>query len=176
MKSLVFVSTTLTSTFVLACLVASLNSLHVRLTHLENENSIARRRVRELEYELEQCKREVVRERTRMMESQDAIDVSARLPGPSTSCAKGEEKKSRELDQSTTKYFEIAEEKKGSILYSCRYYGGTERLSALEAFITLLVSLISPLSNYSKTFTAFKNQMLCHYLRKQMKSINSEKK
>ena len=74
------------------------------------------------------------------MESQDAIDISARLPGPSTSRAKGKEKKSRELDQSTTNYFEIVEEKKGSVIYSCRCYGGTERLSALEAFITTLRS------------------------------------
>lgn len=149
-----FVSTTLTSTFVLARLVASLNSLHVRLTHLEDENSIARRRVRELEYELEQCKRDVVRERTRMMESQDAIDVSARLPGPSTSRAKGKEKKNREPDQSTTKYFEIVEEKKGSVIYSCRCYGGIASL------------LISPLSNnYLKTFAAFGNRMLYLYWR-----------
>ncbi|KAL4070019.1 hypothetical protein V8B97DRAFT_1967591 [Scleroderma yunnanense] len=95
-----------------ARLVASLNSLHVRLSHLENENSIARRRVRELEYELEECKRDVVRERTRILESQDAIDVNARLPGPSTLRAKGKEKKVREADQSTSKYFEIVEEKK----------------------------------------------------------------
>ncbi|KAI6042627.1 hypothetical protein EDC04DRAFT_2563903 [Pisolithus marmoratus] len=95
-----------------ARLVASLNALQVRLSHLENENSIARRRVRELEYELEQCKREVVRERTRILESQDAIDVNSRLPGPSTSRAKGKEKKTKEADQSASKYFEVVEEKK----------------------------------------------------------------
>ncbi|KAI6129686.1 hypothetical protein EDD16DRAFT_1823476 [Pisolithus croceorrhizus] len=95
-----------------ARLVASLNALQIRLSHLENENSIARRRVRELEYELEQCKRDVVRERTRILESQDAIDVSTRLPGPSTSRAKGKEKKTKEADQSASKYFEVVEEKK----------------------------------------------------------------
>ncbi|KAI6027548.1 hypothetical protein BKA83DRAFT_4230522 [Pisolithus microcarpus] len=93
-------------------LVASLNALQIRLSHLENENSIARRRVRELEYELEQCKRDVVRERTRILESQDAIDVSSRLPGPSTSRAKGKEKKTKEADQTASKYFEVVEEKK----------------------------------------------------------------
>lgn len=95
-----------------ARLVASLNALQIRLSHLENENSIARRRVRELEYELEQCKRDVVRERTRILESQDAIDVSSRLPGPSTSRAKGKEKKTKEADQTASKYFEVVEEKK----------------------------------------------------------------
>ncbi|KAI6030806.1 hypothetical protein F5J12DRAFT_310419 [Pisolithus orientalis] len=95
-----------------ARLVTSLNALQVRLSHLENENSIARRRVRELEYELEQCKRDVMRERTRILESQDTIDVSARLPGPSTSRAKGKERKMKEADQSASKYFEVVEEKK----------------------------------------------------------------
>ncbi|KIJ60268.1 hypothetical protein HYDPIDRAFT_117349 [Hydnomerulius pinastri MD-312] len=104
-------------------LIASLNTLHTRLTHLETENSIARRRVRELEYELEQCKRDVVRERTRIMESQDAIDIgAARIAGPSTSRAKGKEKKmNKEGDPNASKYFEIVEEKK-----------------ALEALITTL--------------------------------------
>ncbi|KAI6101976.1 hypothetical protein EV401DRAFT_2025538 [Pisolithus croceorrhizus] len=87
-----------------ARLVASLNALQIRLSHLENENSIARRRVRELEYELEQCKRDVVRERTRILDT--------RLPGPSTSRVKGKEKKTKEADQSASKYFEVVEEKK----------------------------------------------------------------
>ncbi|KIK80929.1 hypothetical protein PAXRUDRAFT_833216 [Paxillus rubicundulus Ve08.2h10] len=105
-----------------ARLVASLNTLHARLTHLENENGVARRRVRELEYELEQCKRDVVKERTRIMESQDAIDISAaRIAGPSTTRAKGKEKRNKETDQHASKYFEIVEERK-----------------ALEALITTL--------------------------------------
>ncbi|KAG6336271.1 hypothetical protein ID866_2825 [Astraeus odoratus] len=95
-----------------ARLVTSLNALHVRLSYLENENSIARRRVRELEYELEQCRRDVVKERTRVLESQDAIDVSIRPAGPSTSRYKGKEKKTREADQSASKYLEVVEEKK----------------------------------------------------------------
>ncbi|KAF9220472.1 hypothetical protein BS17DRAFT_787047 [Gyrodon lividus] len=104
-----------------ARLVASLNALHARLAHLETENSVARRRVRELEYELEQCNRDVVRERTRIIESQDAIDVSPARAGPSTSRAKGKERRNKEADQQASKYFEIVEEKK-----------------ALEALITTL--------------------------------------
>ncbi|KAH7885112.1 hypothetical protein F5I97DRAFT_1882568 [Phlebopus sp. FC_14] len=95
-----------------ARLVNSLNTLHIRLAHLESENSIARRRVRELEYELEQCKRDVVKERTRIMESQDAPDITMRPVGPSTSRTKGKEKKVRDADQQSSKYFEIVEEKK----------------------------------------------------------------
>ncbi|KAF8552741.1 hypothetical protein OG21DRAFT_1511060 [Imleria badia] len=107
-----------------ARLVASLNALHTRLNHLETENSIARRRVRELEYELEECKRDVVRERTRIMDSQDAIDLSAaRIAAPSTSRAKGKEKRTKDVDPYASKYFEVVQEKK-----------------ALEALVTTLRS------------------------------------
>lgn len=81
---------------------------------METENSIARRRVRELEYELEECKRDVVRERTRIMESQDAIDISAsRIAVPSTSRAKGKERRHKDMDPHASKYFEVVQEKKG---------------------------------------------------------------
>ncbi|KAF8133420.1 hypothetical protein EV363DRAFT_1259120 [Boletus edulis] len=107
-----------------ARLIASLNALHAKLNHLETENSIARRRVRELEYELEECKRDVVRERTRIMESQDVIDASAaRLAVPSTSRAKGKERRNKDADPHASKYFEVVQEKK-----------------ALEALVTTLRS------------------------------------
>ena len=97
-----------------ARLVASLSALHTRLNHLETENSIARRRVRELEYELEECKRDVVRERTRIMESEDAIDTSvAHVALPSTSRAKGKERRGEDVDTHASKYFEVVQEKKG---------------------------------------------------------------
>ncbi|EEB88726.1 hypothetical protein MPER_13266 [Moniliophthora perniciosa FA553] len=54
-------------------LLSVLNSIQTKLTHLEDENSISRRRVRELEHELEVCKREVAKERTRVMEKETAI-------------------------------------------------------------------------------------------------------
>jgi len=85
-----------------ARLIASLNALHAKLAHLETENGVARRRVRELEYELQQCKRDVARERTRIME-QDSSEPSRKT---------GEEQqRGREAEQS--KYFEVVEEKKG---------------------------------------------------------------
>lgn len=82
-------------------LIASLNALHAKLAHLETENGIARRRVRELECELQQCKRDVARERSRIIE-QD--------PGePSWKRGKGER---REREEEQSKYFEVVEEKK----------------------------------------------------------------
>ncbi|TCD64523.1 hypothetical protein EIP91_003990 [Steccherinum ochraceum] len=56
-----------------ARLVATLSVVQSKLAYLEAENGISRRRVRELELELEECKKEVVRERTRMLDQ----DVSS---------------------------------------------------------------------------------------------------
>ncbi|KAG1749342.1 hypothetical protein EDB19DRAFT_1904857 [Suillus lakei] len=82
-------------------LIASLNALHSKLTHLETENGIARRRVRELEYELQQCKRDVARERSRIIE-QDTGEPS---------WIRGKEER-REREEEQSKYFEVVEEKK----------------------------------------------------------------
>ena len=56
------------SYFPLARLVRTLNAVHTKLQHLEEENGISRRRVRELEFELEACKREVAWEQSRVEE------------------------------------------------------------------------------------------------------------
>ena len=83
-----------------ARLVKTLNDVHFRLEHLEEENSISRRRVRELEYELEECKREVVRERTRWQEETAELSgviqaaTLARTLGKKSSKGKGKAKES----------------------------------------------------------------------------------
>ncbi|KIM72446.1 hypothetical protein PILCRDRAFT_829734 [Piloderma croceum F 1598] len=50
-----------------------LASVQSKLAHLESENAILRRRVRELERELDACKIEVVREHSRVMERESVI-------------------------------------------------------------------------------------------------------
>jgi hypothetical protein len=52
----------------LARLITVLNSVQSKLATLEEENGVSRRRVRELELELEACRQDVVRERTRVLE------------------------------------------------------------------------------------------------------------
>lgn len=49
----------------------TLSSVQSQLRGLEDENSISRRRVRELEMKLEECKRHVARERTRLIEREE---------------------------------------------------------------------------------------------------------
>jgi hypothetical protein len=56
-------------------LISSLNAVQAKLSQLEQENGISRRRVGELELELERCKSEVVRERTRVMERDSSLNA-----------------------------------------------------------------------------------------------------
>jgi hypothetical protein len=98
-----------------------------QLSDLEEENSISRRRVRELEMELEECKRQVARERTRLFEREEMSirglgDVSYRTSG---SGRRGKAKaKARETSTAGAReeiddvrlherYKEVVEEKKG---------------------------------------------------------------
>jgi hypothetical protein len=47
-----------------ACLISALNAVQSKLHHLQSENSISRRRVRELELELETYKEDVAKDPT----------------------------------------------------------------------------------------------------------------
>jgi hypothetical protein len=54
-------------------LVSTLTAVHSTLRHLESENGISRRRIRELELELELCKREAAREHTRELPKDESV-------------------------------------------------------------------------------------------------------
>ncbi|TFK68416.1 hypothetical protein BDN72DRAFT_797730 [Pluteus cervinus] len=114
-------------------LVRTLNAVHNKLQHLEEENGISRRRVRELEFELEVCKREVAREQSKVEEhSAHLANVSARRPAPSGSKGKGKAK--GEVDQPL-----------GSNLLA-RYENAVSEKGALEALVTSLRSHLSRLT------------------------------
>jgi hypothetical protein len=85
------------------------------LQHLEEENSISRRRVRELELELEVCKRDVARERTRVMEREEIIVQQQRDASYIATSNKNKGKgRARDLSMvSNDRYREAVEEKKG---------------------------------------------------------------
>lgn len=92
-------------------LATTLNVVQSKLAHLEAENSISRRRVRELELELEECKRDVVRERTKILEREQlgARIVQEKASRTSRTGAKVIE----ETEDDLRKYKEAVEEKKG---------------------------------------------------------------
>ena len=101
----------------------TLSTVQTQLHHLNEENGISRRRVRELELELEECKREVARERTRLMEKEEVIVQHQRdLSFSKKKGAKGKGK-AREVDfeqsevgEASVRYKEAVEEKKGLFL------------------------------------------------------------
>lgn len=100
-----------------ARLLRTLNTVQTKLQHLEQENSISRRRVRELELELEVCKRDVARERTRVLEREDTI-VQQRRDASYIAASRKHKGKARAKDMSMEgdiheKYKEAVEEKKG---------------------------------------------------------------
>ncbi|KAH8104479.1 hypothetical protein BXZ70DRAFT_1075478 [Cristinia sonorae] len=81
-----------------AALMATLTVVQSKLAYLESENGISRRRVAELERELEACKKEVARERTR------TYDQEYNAPAARTTVSAG--------NTSTSRYREVLEEKK----------------------------------------------------------------
>jgi len=95
-----------------ARLLHTLNNVQKRIQQLEEENGISRRRVRELEMELEDCKREVVRERTRLIEQEELLKQRM------VRTVKGKERARDPLNDDSSRfherYKEAVEEKKGS--------------------------------------------------------------
>ncbi|KAF9267567.1 hypothetical protein L218DRAFT_1074297 [Marasmius fiardii PR-910] len=120
-----------------ARLLAVLNTIQSKLTHLEDENSISRRRVRELEYELEVCKREVAKERTRVMEKESAILQNQRELERAVADAKKTLKGKGKARDASLNHDTDA---------SVRYKEAVEEKKALEALISTLRSHLTRLT------------------------------
>ncbi|KAF7299131.1 AAA family ATPase [Mycena indigotica] len=114
-----------------ARLLSTLAAVQERLHDLEDENAISRRRVRELELELEVCKREVVKERTRILERSE---LSARLEAVESSKGKGKGK-ARDVDTEIDAQLEE------------RYRQAVEEKKSLEALISSLRSHLTRLTS-----------------------------
>ncbi|KAH8825023.1 hypothetical protein DL96DRAFT_1712058 [Flagelloscypha sp. PMI_526] len=85
-----------------ARLLAIVSSIQIQLTEMEQANGVSRRRVRELESELEDCKREVRRERARV----DDLGLEAER------LRKGKARAHDDEADMTIRYREVVEEKK----------------------------------------------------------------
>ena len=107
----------------LARLVATLSVVQNKLAYLEAENSVSRRRVRALELELEACKKEVARERTRIMEHEhsmlrdDEVNAGKRRAASQRERLQQQKRKAEEdqaeLAGAEARYRSAVEEKKG---------------------------------------------------------------
>ena len=145
-----------------ARLVATLAVVQNKLSHLEAENSVSRRRVRELELELEACKKDVARERTRIIEHEQSINRDADPQASKKRVASQRERVQQQEDQqkkmeedqaelaaAEARYKTAVEEKKGEKLRWCHvhlYQNTDSSLPALEALITTLRSHLTRLT------------------------------
>ena len=89
-----------------------------KLAYLESEHNVSRRRVQELELELEQCKKDVAKERTRVLQME--IEDVERQHAATMKAYADRKGKSRALPPSPTvedhaRYREAVEEKKGEV-------------------------------------------------------------
>ena len=101
----------------------TLSAVQSQLRDLEDENSISRRRVRELEMELEECKRHVARERTRLIERDELNDLVGYGKTAQTILNKGkgravEPSIDTDYERSHERYKDAVEEKKGLSAFS----------------------------------------------------------
>ncbi|GBE85280.1 hypothetical protein SCP_0704670 [Sparassis crispa] len=123
-----------------ARLLATLNLVQAKLAFLESENSTTRRRVRELEVELEACKHEVAKERTKMIAREEVMapphaDITSKERHRFTNAGRLQKGKAqvrvddRDMSANESRYKEVVEEKK-----------------ALEALITTLRAHLSRLT------------------------------
>ncbi|KAG6836257.1 hypothetical protein H0H93_009733 [Arthromyces matolae] len=119
-----------------ARLITMLNTVQSKLQHLEEENGISRRRVRELELELDVCKRDVARERTRVLEREEIIVQQQRDASFGPSPRRKEKGKARAKDMSMNQ--------EGTYQ---RYTEAVEGQKALEALITQLRSHLTRLTS-----------------------------
>ncbi|KAK7464652.1 hypothetical protein VKT23_005859 [Stygiomarasmius scandens] len=120
-------------------LLSVMSAIQTKLEHLEEENSISRRRVRELEHELELCKREVAKERTRVLQKEDLILKNQRDLERAVADAKRNVKgKGKARDTSTSLYIDPDA--------SIRYQEAVKEKKALEALISSLRSHLTRLT------------------------------
>ncbi|KAI0345710.1 hypothetical protein BDW22DRAFT_1353291 [Trametopsis cervina] len=123
-------------------LATTLNIVQSKLAHLESENSISRRRVRELELELEDCKRQVARERTKVLKRELVLTEQhssreAKLATQSAHAKSG----------GPSRLYEVATEVDRDDPELSRYKEAVEEKKALEALISSLRGHLSRLTS-----------------------------
>ncbi|TRM61107.1 hypothetical protein BD626DRAFT_502750 [Schizophyllum amplum] len=140
-------------------LLNTITTVQSKLQHLEEENMVSRRRVRELELELEECKREVRKERTRMLEweskmERDRLQQREEMLQREEDWRRRQKGKQREMDDEETsqRYKEVVEEKK-----------------ALESLITTLRTHLARLTDELEQHKEMLSQIRLDHQKKEVK-------
>lgn len=96
-------------------MLAALALVQQKLVHLDSENDTSRRRMQELERELDECKQQVIRERHRVLQREDIIARQKIQHDSKASLLrkKGKDRAEEDVVEVQRRYKEAVEEKKG---------------------------------------------------------------
>jgi hypothetical protein len=90
-----------------------MNVLQKKITHLDAENQISRRRMKELERELDVCRQDVERQREQVMRREDLLPKQQRTEVATTKL-KGKVRAVEDAKEEQKLYEQAVEEKRGS--------------------------------------------------------------
>ena len=93
-----------------------MNLLQKKISHLDAENHTSRRRMKELERELDVCRQDVETQR-RLVMLREELMVNQHRAGASTSNSKGKARSVEDTKEDQKRYKQAVEEKKGSQAY-----------------------------------------------------------
>ena len=96
-----------------ACLQLVMILLQKRIAHLDTENHMSRKRMKELERELDVCRQDVERQRELVMHREEIL-VKQRRAEPAPSNSKGKARSVDDTKEEQKRYKQAVEEKKGS--------------------------------------------------------------
>jgi hypothetical protein len=93
-----------------------MNLLQKKISHLDGENHTSRKRMKELEHELDVCRQDVETQR-RLVMLREEILVKQHRAGTATSNSKGKARSVEDTKEEQERYKQAVEEKKGSQIY-----------------------------------------------------------
>jgi hypothetical protein len=105
-----------------------MNLLQNKISHLDVENHTSRRRMKELERELDVCRQDVETQRRLVMLREELL-VNQHRTGAATSNSKGKARSVEDTKEEQKRYKQAVEEKKGLhiLLFICLLYSTTRR-------------------------------------------------
>ena len=121
--------------------------LQKKIANLDAENHTSRKRMKELERELDACRQDVERQRELVMHREEIL-VKQHRAEAGTSKSKGKARSVEDTKEEQKRYKQAVEEKKGSQMYSIYpLFMLNDTDTALESLITTLQSHMSRLSS-----------------------------
>ena len=93
-----------------------MNLLHNKIAHLDAENYTSRRRMKELERELDICRQDVERQREQVIRREEQL-VKQHRPDAITAKFKGKARAVEDTKEEQNRYKQAVEEKKGAPIY-----------------------------------------------------------